>query len=139
MKIRNEEADIQLSYSNGWESPLLYVSARSVKNRQWNVRFRGYFHGNRQFSGIFHIPKSVEKNRAVGNASAKYRFSDWTFGIGGKFFIPLEASAAKSELEATAGKNGSSAKILLGSRLKFLEDSLNATHFVRSGIRLFAA
>lgn len=139
LKIRNEDSDVQLSYSNGWETPLLYVSAHSVKNRRWNIRFRSYFHGNRHFSGIFHIPKSVEKNRAVGNASVKYRVSDWTFGLGGKFFIPLEAFASKSELETTAGKNGPSAKIAIGSRLKFLEDSLEASHFLRSGIRLFEA
>lgn len=139
LKIRNEEADLQLSYSDGWKTPLLYVSSRSAKSYPWSVRIRGYFHGNRQFSGIFHIPKSVEKNRAVGNASVKYRFSDWIFGLGGKFFIPQESSVAKSELEATVGKNGPSAKIALGSRLKFLEDSLDATHFLRSGIRLFEA
>lgn len=139
LKFRNETSDVQFSYSRGWKTPLLYVSARSVQSRRWSARFQSYFHGNRQFSGIFHVPKSVEKNRAAGNASVKYRVSDWTLGLGGKYLVPQESSVAKSELEANAGKNGPDAKIAIGSRLKFLEDSLETTYLVRSGIRLFEA
>lgn len=139
LRFRSADSDVQLSYSKDWETPILLVSARSERNGRWSARFRSYFHGNRRLSGIFRVPKSVEKNRAVGSASLKYRIPGWTFGLGGKYFVPLEASVARSELEASAEKGGTHAKTVLGSRWKFLEDSLDATHFLRGGIRLFDA
>ncbi len=139
LRFRYVDSDVQLSYSKDWETPILLVSARSERNARWSARFRSYFHGNRRLSGIFRVPKSVERNRAVGNASLKYRIPGWTFGLGGNFFVPLEASVARSELEASAEKGGTHAKTVLGSRWKFLEDSLDATHFLRGGIRLFDA
>lgn len=139
LRIRSVDSDVQVAYSRGWETPLLYVSARSGKSRRWLVRFLSYFHGNHLFSGIFHVPKIVEKNRAVGNALIKYRVSDWMLGLSGNFLIPLESSVAKSELEASIGKDGSRAKIAVGSRLKFFGDSLDMAYFLHSGICLFEA
>lgn len=139
LRFLSVESDVQISYSKDWETPVLLVSARSERSARWSARFRSYFHGNRQLSGIFRIPKSVERNRAVGHATLTYRIPDWTFGLVGKFFVPLEASVARSELEASAERRGTHAKMVIGSRWKFLEDSLAATLFLRGGIRFLEA
>ncbi len=139
LRFRTADSDMQLSYSKDWETPLLHVSARSERNGRLQARFRSYFHGNHRFPGIFRVPKSVERNRAVGNVSLKYRILDWTLGLGGKYFVPLESAVAKSELETSAENSGPHAKTVVGSRWKFMEDSLEATHFLRGGIRLLEA
>lgn len=138
-RARFLDSDVQLSYFRSWETPLLYVSSRSEEKGRLRVRVRGYFHGNRSFPGIFHIPKFVEKNRAVGHANLKYRNSGWVFGLDGKFLISRDSAVANSAVETLVSKGKKSAGFSLGSRWKIRGDSVDAVQFVRSGVRLFSA
>ena len=139
LRVRAENLDLQTLYSRGWKTPVLYFSAKSGKGSVERIRFRGYFHKNSDTSGIFRIPRTVRKNRAVGTVSGSFPLSNLEFRLGGKIFIPLDSLKARSEVEAGLAKSSPHGRLSVGSRVRIFGDSVNALPFLRSGIRLFSA
>lgn len=138
-RIRLLESDMQLTYSDGWKSPLFYFGAAS-KGKSPKVRLRAYFHQNDDFPGIFHVPSMVQKNGSVIDLSARIPVGAYALRLGFRSMIPLEMeSEAKTVSEGFFVRNSGNARAEIGGRLKSFGDSLDFTAILKSGVRLFAA
>ena len=138
-RLRTEFAETQIAYSESYQKPLLYVAGNSPRNSWLRLRFRAYFHENKNLDGIFRVPKMVEKNRAFGNATVQTNFQTWNFRFVGSFAVPLDSGNSRVSAEASISRTKKRAKLESGTKVVSAGDSLAMTLFLRSGIRLFDA
>lgn len=132
-------SDMQVTYSEGWQTPLVYLGAVS-RGSSPKVRVRAYFHQNEDFAGIFHVPAMVKQNASVVDLSARVPAGAYALKFGFRSMIPLEMEKkARTVSEGFLSRNSEDARAEVGGRLKSFGDSLDFTAILRSGIRLFAA
>lgn len=138
-RVKMDAADVQLSYSSGWRTPLLYASARTPRNAPLRFRFRAYFHQNPDWSGVFRIPQMVKKNRFFIYLAGEYPLASWALRFSEKTSAPLDSGFARNVFEVSARRSNKAAGLEAGMKWTVAGDSAVPVVFLRSGIRLFEA
>lgn len=144
-RIRGQNSDVQILYSQNWKTPLLYLYANSPPSTALlgryplAFRFRAYIHKNDSLPGIFRLSKLVQKNRVNASSWVQARFWNWTFRVNERVYIPLDSGKASFAVDFSFVRNRNFASVGGGAFLNAVGDSRSAQVYVRSGLRLFSA